>query len=131
MEAQGMRKEMPEIPTSLNVPAFLECWADWVEYRNQLRKPLTSIGVKTLFKRLESWGADKSVRALSRSMENGWQGVFDPEGEPYGNGISNGRSNGNSARTRRGGWDALPAARFGPAPGGAATNPQPDLPGTT
>lgn len=48
----------------------------WVEYRKQLKKPLTDKGIETLVKKLSSKPLHESEWVIEHSIENGWTGLF-------------------------------------------------------
>jgi len=68
------------VPESLaSSPAFQSAWKDWLAYRRERRKALTPKTAERQLSKLAKWGADKSIRAIERSIENGWAGIFDPD----------------------------------------------------
>lgn len=48
----------------------------WIDYRKQIKKPLTDNSIKKLCVKLPSEGYDKSKYIINLSIENGWQGLF-------------------------------------------------------
>lgn len=48
----------------------------WVEYRKQLKKPLTQYGIDTLAKKIQSKPLVESQWVINHTIENGWQGLF-------------------------------------------------------
>lgn len=48
----------------------------WIEYRKQLKKPLTQYGVDTLAKKIQSKPLAESQWVINHTIENGWQGLF-------------------------------------------------------
>jgi hypothetical protein len=72
------RKETttPEIPSSLNTPAFLESWGRWVKYRTDSRKKMTALTMASQLKKLEAVGPVVSAAMLEQSIEKGWTGIF-------------------------------------------------------
>ena len=67
------------IPDELAAEAFLEAWQEWIVFRKEIKKPLAETTKSKQLKKLSAWGVEKSVRALTRSIEQGWQGIFDPD----------------------------------------------------
>ncbi|WP_432652681.1 hypothetical protein [Providencia manganoxydans] len=51
-----------------------EVWQDWVNFRKEIRKPLTETTCKQLAKKLS--GCSDADAVLCNSIANGWQGVF-------------------------------------------------------
>jgi predicted phage replisome organizer len=65
-----------EIPDSLQFDDFLSTWSDWLNYRKEIKKTLSATGQSRLLKKCEQEGINRSIEAMSLSMENGWQGLF-------------------------------------------------------
>jgi hypothetical protein len=59
--------------------AFLQAWEAWEEYRKQRKLKTTDQTVAALFKKFALWGCEKSVVAIWKSIECGWQGIFEPK----------------------------------------------------
>jgi hypothetical protein len=58
-----------------------EQWNDWVQHRNEIKKPLTPLAVKQLTTKLTQFykqGYDCND-LISTSITNGWQGIFEPK----------------------------------------------------
>jgi len=56
-----------------------EAWADFIQSRSEIRKPLTKIAIKKLRNKLAilSHGNDRlAIAILDQSSERGWQGLF-------------------------------------------------------
>ena len=70
--------EKDEIPESLKTPEFLAAWATWQQHRAELRKPMKPTSRRALLEKLTSMGTDRAVIAISHSIANGWQGIFEP-----------------------------------------------------
>lgn len=58
---------------------FKLAWIEWVTHRRIISKPITLLAVKRQISSLESWGLDKSLTAIDRSIANGWTGLFEPK----------------------------------------------------
>ncbi len=72
------------IPVTLNTTEFAESWSAWQKHRREIKRPLTGSTTAYLFRKLEKWGPEKSARAINRSIEMGWRGLFEPEPDPSG-----------------------------------------------
>lgn len=61
----------------IDLPDWLnkKVWSDWVEYRKEMKKPLTPMGMKKQIKFLEANMSDH-VKILNKSMVQGWVGIF-------------------------------------------------------
>ncbi len=63
------------------IEAFDVLWQDWLKYRIEIKKPLTTVAVKRQFNQFEKWGIDKSMKAIENSIGHGWRGIFEPKQE--------------------------------------------------
>jgi hypothetical protein len=73
------RAAVPVPETLASSPAFESAWKDWLAYRRERRKALTPKTAERQLSKLARWGADKAIRAIERSIESGWLGIFDPD----------------------------------------------------
>ena len=67
-------------PSDLDTDEFREAWADWESFRKEIKHSLTNLTIKAQLKKFEAWGVVKSIAAIRTSIENGWQGLFEPTG---------------------------------------------------
>jgi phage replication O-like protein O len=70
------KKSEIEIPESLNCSDFLQTWEMWKKHRKEKKAPLKETTMAAQLKRFEKEGIDRSIEAMTISMENGWQGLF-------------------------------------------------------
>ena len=78
-EKKEARAGVP-IPDSLaSSSEFLAAWKDWLAYRRERKKTLAPQTQAKQLAKLATWGALKAVHSIERSIEQGWQGLFDPE----------------------------------------------------
>lgn len=61
-------------------PEFAAAWADYVKHRSELRKPLKPTGAKGALAKLVAMGEQRAIAAIRHSIANGWQGIFEPDG---------------------------------------------------
>ena len=74
-------KDEWDIPDNLDIPEFRKAWQDFQKHRKEIRKKLTPLaGTRTLAK-LAKHPSDIATRMLERSIENGWTGVFELDGD--------------------------------------------------
>jgi len=66
------------LPEVLQTVEFESAWKEWQQYRIGIRKKLTAPTIAKQIKMLESLGPAKAIEAIGKSIENGWQGLFDP-----------------------------------------------------
>lgn len=59
---------------------FRTALSEYERHRKEKRSPLTPTAKKRLYKKLKDWGEAKATAALVNSVENGWTGVFEPNG---------------------------------------------------
>jgi hypothetical protein len=70
--------DKPAIPEPLNCADFIAAWADWHRHRRETRHPLKPTTTAAQLKKLAAWGVDRAVVSIRQSIENGWQGLFEP-----------------------------------------------------
>jgi hypothetical protein len=69
--------KVSDIPDNLNTPEFLEEWGKWVIFRQEIKHKLTPSTVKSQLKMLEKFGPDVAIKMIEKSIQNGWQGLFE------------------------------------------------------
>lgn len=72
---------MEQRPLPFGTDEFRAAWGEFEQMRREMRKKLTPTSTRRLFVKLLRMGERDAIRALNRSVENGWQGVFDPPAE--------------------------------------------------
>ena len=55
---------------------FLEVWIDWVEYRKEIKKPLTNVAAKRQIKLLSQYSIQVATAMADQSINMGWRGIF-------------------------------------------------------
>ncbi len=70
-----------EIPETLRGGEFEIVLGQFIEHRKEIRKPLTVLGANKLLTRMRAWGRDAAIESMNVSIENGWQGVFEPKAD--------------------------------------------------
>ncbi len=63
----------PEFPA---LPLNEELLMNWLEYRHEIRKPLSEKGIRLLVKKWSLFPNDVISATINKSIENGWQGLF-------------------------------------------------------
>lgn len=66
------------LPASLNEPDFAVLWNEWLLDRRARGKPVTDRAARLQLQKLESFGLAKAKASLRQSIQNGWQGLFEP-----------------------------------------------------
>lgn len=61
-------------------PDFIAAWNSYADYRRHMKRPLSPKSINEMFKDFAKWGKDASIEGLSRSIKQGWVGVFFPKG---------------------------------------------------
>lgn len=83
LEELNLENNPPIIPPSLDTKEFRKAWDLWMKHRTEIKKPLKPTTIHLQIKKLEEMGVERAIRALQHSIENGWQGIFEPK--PDGN----------------------------------------------
>ena len=60
---------------------FKTTWEEWLIYLKQKRKTPTLLTQQKQLKFLEPMGEIKAIESVNRSIQNGWQGLFEPKDE--------------------------------------------------
>jgi hypothetical protein len=68
--------EAVQIPTDLDCPEFGDAWRQFVTHRRQIRRPVTEASASQLLSTLKAAGRNEAIKALQKTVANGWQGVF-------------------------------------------------------
>jgi hypothetical protein len=73
-----MKKIHPasEIPLPFSSEEFKGLWADWLDHRKELKKPVTQLAAKHQLKFLLELGESAAMQSIHTSIRNGWQGIF-------------------------------------------------------
>lgn len=56
-----------------------KAWDQWLAYRKEKRWTVSTHYINNWNKQFESWGSQKAVHAITQSMLQGWQGLFEPK----------------------------------------------------
>ena len=67
------------IPAELDTQEFRKAWLEWIDYRRAKRKPVSAMGAAKQLDALRGWGEPKAIKALHNSIQNEWQGLFEPD----------------------------------------------------
>jgi len=68
------------MPAELDTPAFRAAWSDWLAYRRQRHLPkLIPKSLDAQLKKLAGWGEPVAIASIRQSIENQWQGLFEPK----------------------------------------------------
>jgi hypothetical protein len=74
--------DVEALPSNLQTTEFNDAWAAWEKHRAEIRKPLKPTMRAEQLKQLAAWGPTKAVLSLRKSIQNGWQGIFEPDQKP-------------------------------------------------
>jgi len=55
---------------------FAECWVSWEKYRHEMKKTLKQSTVEKQIKSLSKYPVGVSIKAIDKSIESGWTGIF-------------------------------------------------------
>ena len=70
-----------QIPPNLSTPVFMEAWEMWAQHRKEIKHPLTPMSAKMQLKKLAVWGEKRAIAAIEHSVEQGYQGLFEPRSQ--------------------------------------------------
>lgn len=70
------KAEPDPLPLPFSSSEFAEAIDSYRQHRKEIGKPLKPTGEKLLYRQLEKMGEKQSIASMSRSIANGWQGVF-------------------------------------------------------
>ena len=56
-----------------------DAWRSWKRHRIQIKKEITLEQEDKVIKKLTRWGESRSVAAITYSIEQGWQGLFEED----------------------------------------------------
>lgn len=82
--------DLPQFPINRKI------FADWIEYRKEIKKPITRISAKQQIKMLCCYSAKEQEEIINTSIQNGYQGLFEPKGQKQFNQPTNKRENFNN-----------------------------------
>jgi hypothetical protein len=74
------------IPDGINQPA----WIEWIEYRKSKKKTVSPAAAKKQFKLLSNYAFDVQQQIIDQSIQNDYQGLFEPKGNTNGQNQSGG-----------------------------------------
>ena len=79
---EGLSKpRTPSYRSHITDQRFNISWQDFKEHRKQIKKPMTELAENRMLKKLGKYSVSVAIEMLDRSIENGWQGVFELDGK--------------------------------------------------
>lgn len=76
---------------------FISAWELWEKHRFEKKHKLTPTTIKAQLQKCGEWGKVRSIAAINHSIEKGWLGLFEPDGDSRGHS----KSTENPARVRQ------------------------------
>lgn len=70
--------DLDGLPDGLQDEIFRASWSAWCQHRRESRKALTATTRASQLAKLEKMGTARAIKALSHSIEGGYQGIFEP-----------------------------------------------------
>jgi len=67
------------IPENLGTQDFIDAYQDFIQFRSELKKPITLTGAKRALNKLALWGPTRGVLAIDNSIAHNWQDVYEPK----------------------------------------------------
>jgi hypothetical protein len=75
-------------PDMVAPDAYADEWNEWLCHRREIKKPMTLRSQRAQLSAFDGWTVDRIKAAISHSIANGWQGIFEPKqntnGQPTG-----------------------------------------------
>jgi len=68
--------EAVPVPLAIDTERFRAKWAEWCEYRQAKKKPVSGHAAGATLSKLAKFGEATAIKAIEASIENDWQGVF-------------------------------------------------------
>lgn len=68
------------IPENLNLPEFQKAWSDWIQHRKEIKHALKPTTMTAQLKKLSGMGSRLAIQAIKNSIEHGYIGLFEPNG---------------------------------------------------
>lgn len=65
-----------EIPELLRTKEFLDAWENWLTYRKEKRKPVSTMAAKQQLQNCLEWGVVPAIQSIKDSIANDYQGLF-------------------------------------------------------
>ena len=66
----------------LNTPEFRKVFDEWFDYRKEKRWSLPTRTIRAQLKKLSSYGHDRAIECIERTIEKGWLGLWDLPEQP-------------------------------------------------
>lgn len=89
---KGVQGETKPAKPAVDLPfasdSFAGVWSQYLEHRTRIRKPMTPYAQKLALAKLPKVEAE-AVRWINTAIENGWQGIYDPDARKAGKGPRN------------------------------------------
>jgi hypothetical protein len=77
------------LPLGLVTDGFKSAWDDYLKHRKEIRaRPLKPRSIASQWKEMDGWGEPAAVEAIRKTIRQGWQGVFAPDGKGKPNGTN-------------------------------------------
>ncbi len=67
------------IPLLLATPEFESAWADWLQHRREIKKPVTPMSAQQTLAECEKMGLERAIVAIRFTIFKGWQGLREPD----------------------------------------------------
>jgi hypothetical protein len=77
--ARAPRFDAGTVSLPFSSSAFSAAWSEWCKHRSELRKPLTATSTAKQLATIATIGEPRAIAAIGHSIENGWQGIFEPK----------------------------------------------------
>lgn len=79
---QETKKPQTYKPETFDLPfssvEFVTAWNDYLEHRQDIKKPATTKALDLILSKCKKWGETKAIAAIEKTIENRWTGLFEP-----------------------------------------------------
>jgi uncharacterized protein YdaU (DUF1376 family) len=69
------QKEEESLPLPFVSPEFSESWRKWMQYRKEIKKPITPTMAESQLKNLATMGEKRAIAMIENTIGKGWQGL--------------------------------------------------------
>lgn len=75
---EGNKEESASLP--FDSVEFSKAWQEWIEHRNEIKKPLKPTQIKKQLEELAAIGEQRAIAMINHTIMKGWQGLREPNG---------------------------------------------------
>ena len=89
LEVENNQRRARSVQPDMVAPdAYADEWNEWLCHRREIKKPMTLRSQRAQLAAFDDWTVERIKAAITHSIANGWQGIFEPKqntnGQPTG-----------------------------------------------